>query len=409
MTSSPATPQASLVNILSIGFLIVGNLIGAGILALPINTGLSGFIPSMFGLFLTSAAMFYSAIILSREAVGRQRSTFNFPSLYLEHLGVGGKWVAVVANLIILYGLLTAYLTGITAIINKLFDLNIPTVWLMLGFFLMTSLISLASVDKIMKYIAVIVVVKCGMFVVIAWMGGMHVKAANLSHSDWALFVCGIPILVTAFHFHNIIPAICESLRWNQKTINKTMLVGMSLGFAMNATWLLVGIGVLPLDNSPVGLINAFEQNLPATIPLAQIMNSETFLILAGAFSLAAITTAYLANGLGLIGFMDDLTNQFTGRTNPILSRALAFLPPLLIALVYPDIFLEAINFAGGFGIVTLFGILPSIIAIRRARTPVEKGLGVAMLVLFALFFLAEAGQEFGMLKITPETEHWQQ
>ena len=60
MNAKPSTLQ-----IVSIGFLIVGNLIGAGILALPINTGLSGFIPSLLGLFITSAAMYYSAIILS--------------------------------------------------------------------------------------------------------------------------------------------------------------------------------------------------------------------------------------------------------------------------------------------------------------------------------------------------------
>jgi tyrosine-specific transport protein len=408
MTKSATASQASLLNILSIGFLIVGNLIGAGILALPINTGLSGFVPSLFGLFLTSAAMFYSAIILSRETVGKKSSTFNFPSLYLEYLGVWGKWAAVAANLVILYGLLTAYLAGITAIINKLFALDVPTSWLMLLFFAVTFILSLARVDKIMQYIAAIVVVKCGIFVVIAWMGGLHVKAANLSHADWSLFVCGIPILVTAFHFHNIIPAICQSLCWNQRTINKTMLVGMSMGFVMNASWLLVGIGVLPLDNSPVGLIHAFKTNLPATIPLAEIMQSQTFLILAGVFSLAAITTAYLANGLGLIGFMDDLTHQYLGRVNPFLSRALSFLPPLVIALVYPDIFLDALNIAGGFGIVTLFGILPSIIALRKARTPLEKGLGLTMLLLFALFLLAEAGQEFGLLRILPETEYWQ-
>ena len=203
MNAKPSTLQ-----IVSIGFLIVGNLIGAGILALPINTGLSGFIPSLLGLFITSAAMYYSAIILSTEAVNRQESTFNYPSLYQTYLGNAGKWVAVLANLIILYGLLTAYLTGITSIIDNLFHLPVKPVWVMLGFFTATALISLASIDKITKYIAVLVLVKCAVFVFIAGMAGSHVEAKNLSHLNWPLFICGIPILITAFHFHNIIPAI---------------------------------------------------------------------------------------------------------------------------------------------------------------------------------------------------------
>ena len=402
MSTKPSTLQ-----IVSIGFLIVGNLIGAGILALPINTGLSGFIPSLLGLFITSAAMYYSAIILSTEAVNRQESTFNYPSLYQTYLGNAGKWVAVLANLIILYGLLTAYLTGITSIIDNLFHLPVKPVWVMLGFFTATALISLASIDKITKYIAVLVLVKCAVFVFIAGMAGSHVEAKNLSHLNWPLFICGIPILITAFHFHNIIPAICESLKWNQKVINRTMLIGMIMGFLMNATWLLVGIGVLPLNESPIGLVNAFEKNLPATIPLAEAIGSQAFLLLASFFALVAITTAYLANGMGLIGFMDDLSSQHLGKVNPLLSRALAFGPPLLIALVYPDIFLKAIDFAGGFGIVTLFGILPAIIAIRKAQTRTQKALAIAMLLLFGLFFIFEAGQEFGLLKISPQTEYW--
>ena len=241
----------------------------------------------------------------------------------------------------------------------------------------------------------------------IAALAGGHVEARNLSHLNWPLFVCGIPILITAFHFHNIIPAICESLAWNQKVINRTMLIGMVMGFAMNATWLLVGIGVLPLDESPVGLITAFEKNLPATIPLAEAVGSQVFLLLASFFALVAITTAYLANGMGLIGFMDDLSSHHLGMVNPWLSRALAFGPPLVIALVYPDVFLKAIDFAGGFGIVTLFGILPAIIAIRKAQTPTQKAIGLVMLLLFALFFALEAGQELGLLKISPLTESW--
>ncbi len=399
--------RPSVFQIISIGFLIVGNLIGAGILALPINTGLAGFFPSLIGLFVTSTAMYYSAIILGTEAVERQEATFNYPSLYQTYLGTAGKWVAVAANLIILYGLLTAYLTGITSIIDNLFHLPIKPIWIMLAFFAITAIISLASIDQIMKYVALLVMVKCAVFFVIAGMAGSHVKAQNLLHINWPLFVCGIPILVTAFHFHNIIPAICENLKWDQKMIGRTMLVGMTLGFIMNATWLMVGIGVLPLDNSPIGLINAFIHNLPATIPLAHAINSQTFLLLAGFFAMVAITTAYLANGMGLIGFMDDLTSHYSGKVNPVLSRALAFGPPLLIALVYPDMFLKAIDFAGGFGIVTLFGILPSIIAIRKAKTPVQKLLGIAMLLLFGIFFLLEAGQEFGLLKISSEIEHW--
>ncbi len=167
-------------------FLIVGNLIGAGILALPINTGLAGFLPSLLGLLVTSAAMYYSSLILSREAVDRKEPTFNYPSLYRNYLGKGGEWIAVVANLIILYGLLTAYLTGITSIIGNLFSLSVPPVYLMLGFFVVVSAISMADIGKIQKYIAVLVAVKCAPSSSSCSCRRPH-QDQNLSHVSWPL------------------------------------------------------------------------------------------------------------------------------------------------------------------------------------------------------------------------------
>lgn len=401
------TPTHSLLRIISIGFLIVGNIIGIGILALPINTGLAGFIPSVIGLFVTSAAMYYSAVILGGEASKRREDTFNYPSLYRTYLGATGKWLAVAANLVILYGYLTAYMTGIATIICSLFNFKLSPAWLMLGFFAITSIISLASVYTIMKYVSMLVVVKCVAFAVISGIAGTHVRAENLAHANWSLFFCVIPVMLTAFHFHNIIPAICKSLQWDRRVINLTMLVGMAFCFLIYFIWLLVGIGVLPLDNSPIGLINAFHKNLPATIPMAEVIQSSTFLLSASFFGVVSITTGYLANGMGLIGFMDDLTNQHFRIVNPLLSRALSFIPPLLIALIYPDIFLKAIDIAGGFGVVTLFGILPSIIALRNSRTKGQKFLGIAMLLLFCTFFLLEAMQELGLLDIDASIEYW--
>ena len=82
--------------------LVVGNLIGAGILALPVSLGLSGMAPALLLLGIYGAVMFFSAEILSREAVEKKSSTFDLPSLYGKYLGPWGKWVAVITNGIIL-------------------------------------------------------------------------------------------------------------------------------------------------------------------------------------------------------------------------------------------------------------------------------------------------------------------
>jgi len=84
-----------------------------------------------------------------------------------------------------------------------------------------------------------------------------------------------------------------------------------------------------------------------------------------------------------------------------------SFGPPLIISLVYPDIFLEALDVVGGFGIVILFGILPAIIGIMKARRLASRLFCILILLLFIGFLGLEIMQEFGFLKIHPHIEHW--
>ena len=69
--------------------LVVGNLIGAGILALPVSLGLSGMAPALLLLGIYGAVMFFSAEILSREAVEKKSSTFDLPSFTSTRAGRG--------------------------------------------------------------------------------------------------------------------------------------------------------------------------------------------------------------------------------------------------------------------------------------------------------------------------------
>ena len=142
----------STVFIISISCLIAGNLIGAGILALPINTGLVGLIPSLFVMVVFGCAMFFSAVILGKEAVETRQENFNYPSLYERYLGVTGKWIASLTNLLILYGLLTAYITGGSTIMTSLLGYKTSPWWLMLIFAAVLSVITAADLSIVKKY-----------------------------------------------------------------------------------------------------------------------------------------------------------------------------------------------------------------------------------------------------------------
>ncbi len=397
---------ASTTSIIAVAGLITGNLIGAGILGLPINTGLAGLGPSILAMAAGGALMFLSAIILGDRAVRSRNESFDYPSMYEAILGKTGKWVAVAANLIILYGLLIAYLTGGAKIIaNFAGGAASPSLIMLL---LAVPLVALTCINLsfLQKLNTLFILVLVSAFAILLGQGIGQIETSRLTRADWGYLPATLPIIVTAFHFHNIIPTISTSLGWDPARYRKAVFWGMALAFFMNGAWVLVGIGVIPLtgDNS---ILQAWQTNLPATVPMGVQLQSVLFTVCAAIFALTAICTSFLANGLGLQGFIRDiLVNTFNINRRPLVI-ALTFLPPVIIALVYPDIFLRALDLVGGVGIVVLFGVLPALIVLLdRNHRPQMRGLCLVAL-LFALFILGvEIMQELGLLALHPAVEY---
>ncbi len=399
--------SSSRAQITSIAFLVTGNLIGAGILGLPINTGLTGFIPSLVIMLIVAAAMFFSAYVLGQEACEEKISSFNLPSFYEKYLGQAGKWIATAANLVILYGLLTAYISGASAITGELLKSIMPPFLIMLINAAIMTGITIGGIELVKKCNALLMILMWGAFLLISGMAEKEIQISRYFHFHWTYALATVPIMVTSFHFHNIIPDICKDMKWQLKNILVAMGIGMVIGFFMNFLWMQVGIGALPLEGAN-SIDSAFTNNQPATIPLSAVLGSKLFSVSAMLFALVAITTSFIANGTGIMGFINDIlcnSIKVGEGTRKGLIPALAFLPPLLIAFTWPDIFLKAINIAGGFGIVTLFGILPSIVSIRKAKTPLIKILSYVMLVMFVIFLCFEIAQEAGFLVISAEKE----
>lgn len=386
---------------LGVSCLIAGNLLGAGILGLPINTGLSGVLPSFLGMVVFCLAMYFSAVVLAREAIAEKRVDFNFPSLYHRHVGSLGKWIAILANLLILYGLLTAYLTGATSILVN--QLHIPGAGsvVLLVVFLVLSGVTLLNVAFIQKYNTLLIAALAAAFLLLVVYAGREVQPERFLYTDWLYLPATVPIILCSFHFHNIIPTICHSLAWNERAVCKTMAAGMLLGFLMNVVWVAVGVGALPLVEGEDSLRFAFENSLPVTVPLGHQIHTSTFTLAAMIFALIAIVTSFIANGLGLLGFIGDFTKNFLKIESRALVAALSFLPPCLVALFFPDIFLKAIDLVGGIGIAILFGILPAIIAFRH--TGMIRRLALPMLLLFSVALVFEVLKETGITHMNPE------
>jgi len=401
--SQAASPAPSL---LASAALIAGNLVGAGILGLPINTGLAGLLPSALAMLAGGGMMYLTAVILNDRASAGRSETFDYPSLYEATLGRTGKWAAIAANMIILYGILTAYFTGGAKIVASLAGLESEPTLVMLLFgvpLIVLTCINLAFIQKLNTLLMALLV---GTFALLVLMGLGHVRTDRMGYADWSFVPATLPIIVTAFHFHNIIPTVSGELRWDTAAFGKAALWGMLLALAMNSLWVLVGIGIVPLtgENS---ILASWETNTPATVPMGMQIQSALFTLCASLFALVAICTSFLANGLGLQSFIRDLlANTFSIR-NRAATVAATFLPPLITALIYPDIFLKALDVVGGVGIVVLFGVLPTLITFTdRSKSANLRRLSFVAF-LFALCILGlELMQEAGLIQLQPWVEY---
>jgi tyrosine-specific transport protein len=381
--------------------LITGNMVGAGILAMPIVAGIAGFYPSLLAIFLFCVSMLYTGFVLVGEINEAKQESFNLPSLYGQHFGVSGKWLTSIANMIIFYGVLTSYLAGSTQLVMILFNIN-PSFepYILLAIFVLLTSLAVSSIEIIERYNTFFMLILAIAFLSLIGLGIPEIQTSRLSNVDWEYLPIAVPMIIAGFVFHYVVPSLCKASNWS-KEIYKPILIGMTIALFMNITWLIVGIGVVPKFGD-VSLIDAYVTGVPVTVEMSKVLGSELFLVVASIFAIVAITTSFISIGMALKDFLKDIFLNSFNLQNRYLLFAVAFLPPLIISYLYADIFLKALSFVGGVGVVILFGILPSIIAYKRASSKSSRAISIVFIILFLVTLVITLLQTFGIIDIKP-------
>lgn len=382
--------------------LIVGNLIGAGILAMPVEIGIAGMLPAFIGLFVLGGMMLLTALILSNEALESKDDLFNYPTLYAKYLGAFGKWLATAVNILILYGMMVAYLSGGAVVIAENFGGSGCETISLIAFFIFLAAVTFGGKRFVHHANAFMVLLMWIAFAIIVIVAGRHIKVDRLNHADWSFFPFALPVILTAFWFHNLVPNVCRNLKWERKAICQVITFAVFVGFVMYLVWTFVAVGAIPLDDGKNSLIEAYALNLPATIPLQNISKSLAFKFFASAFALIALATSYISMALGAMGFNEDLFRKFIKNVPRGFLILLTIAPSFLIALFFTDLFIKAVNLVGGLGMAVLYGILPCSIALihsRRVKGSLTKIIFVLALFVFIALALWQILVEFGILQ----------
>jgi len=342
--------------------LITGSCIGAGMLALPILTGIPGFFPSFLMFFIAWAFMLSTAILMV-EIMGWFKKPVNLISMVEKTLGRLGKVLCWFLYLFLFYALLVAYISAsgnhFSLFMLNSFKWQLPN-WAGSLFFVAlfgwVVYLGTKPVDHLNRYL---MIGKVLAFVLLVAFGIQYVVPRLLLHYEPKYALYTFPILIISFGFHNMIPVLMKYMDMDRKRVRKSIYYGSLFTFGIYLIWELVAIGVLP----PSEIMHSFNIDVDAAQAIRTYLGEHYIGYLAQALAFFAILTSFLAQTLSLTNFLGDGFKIKHGERENIGMCLLALAPPLLFSIAFPDLFFKALNFAGGICAVVLFGIFPALMA----------------------------------------------
>lgn len=336
--------------------LITGTTIGVGMLAFPVVTAFSGFFSSillfvLIWLIMLCSAYFFLDVNLAFPG------KINMVTMAEKTLGLWGKAISWVAYLLLLYALTAAYIAGCTPLFVEairfvtgftlppwLAPFSLPVIFG--GFiYLGTSGVDLINrlliIGLILAYVFLVIFIP------------PHVQKDLLTHIDFSASLVAIPVIITAFGFHVIIPSLVNYMNRDVKKLRLAIFIGSLIPILIYLLWQILILGTVPI---PL-LADAYVRGVPAVNPLTMVLQNPWIGLAAKLFSFFAIVTSFIGVSLSLSDFLTDgfkIKHTWEGR---LLAIALTFIPPLVFIFTYQRGFYLALDYAGAFVAILLIFI----------------------------------------------------
>jgi tyrosine-specific transport protein len=277
----------------------------------------------------------------------------NMISMADKTLGVWGKLVTWVIYLLLLYSLICAYLSGISDVIQGLLayvHINIPR-WLstfsgllLFGFVVQRGI---AVVDVInrglmsVKFMAFFLLI---LFII----PNININYLFVADSQWQ--TSAFTLMMTSFGYAIIVPSLRSYLNNDKRLLKKVMIIGSLIPLVIYTLWILAIQGLIPRTGSAGGLLNILtSENMNSMLmnSMSFALHSSVYASIVKLFIAICALTSFLGVSVCLTDFIaDGLSIKKVGKAS-ILLYLITYLPPLLVVLISPGIFIFALNYAG--------------------------------------------------------------
>jgi tyrosine-specific transport protein len=345
--------------------LITGTCIGAGMLALPVSTAPAGFFSACVLIVFAWLLMTITGLYVAEVNVWL-KGRASYISMAEQTLGKWAKPVTWALFLFLLYALMAAYISGGAALLTNVLHLSFGgdySQWLgllpwVVGFGLLIYC-GTQAVDIINKFL-VLGLVLAYVFLLIKLAPHSHWQAANLPmHPSYIL--AALPILLTSYGYHIIIPSVSQHLNHDVKKLRMVVVLGGLIALIVYLFWVYLIFNVLPAAGSHglVAILNSGQPGSGITDALLAVTGNNAVASFAALFAFFALSSSFIGVALGLFHLLADGLDIQSSAIGKVCTALLTFLPPVIFAVYYPNGFIVALGYAGVI-VALIHGILPA-------------------------------------------------
>jgi len=348
---------------LGASLLITGCCVGAGMLGIPVVTAQAGFYPSLIFFIAAWFFMTQAGLLMTKLVLSYKQPEIHLLTMAEKTLGRFGKLLSWLLFTFLFYAIMTAYIIAASVLIGEFTGIAFTHCALLLsvGMFLAIAK-GLRLVDSLNRYLLFGMV---GCYLLLVAFGLPSVVLERLERSNFHAAWASLPLLVICFGFHNLIPSLATYLKQDEKAMKKAIWIGSFIALAIYLLWEFVILGLVPPE-SIAEWIEAEQKGELVTQVLADTAQSPWVLLFSRGFAFLAISTSFLPVAFSFLDFLKDGLKEVHATASSKVLALAVLVPPLLLALSDPHLFLEALDFAGGICAVSIFGILPAIMAKKR-------------------------------------------
>ncbi|GLS83527.1 tryptophan permease [Paraferrimonas haliotis] len=369
LNAGQSTNQPSL---LGGAMIIAGTTVGAGMFSLPVVSAGMWFGYSSLMLLVMWAFMFVSGLLLLETNLHFKEGA-SFDTLTKSTLGQAWRIINGLAIAFVLYILTYAYVSGgssMVALSAQGLGVNLPQP--LAGLIFAAVLASVVFVST--KAVDRITSIMLGAMIItfLLSIGNMlgNVEAQYLWQPDGAptfapYILAALPFALASFGYHGNVPSLVKYYGKNPSKVAAAIAIGTLIALAIYMCWQLAAMGNLARTEFD-GII-AQGGNMGALVgALSQVVNSDWLGKSLQVFANLAVASSFLGVTLGLFDYIADLFDFDDGRSGRFKTALVTFVPPTLLALLFPNGFIVAIGFAALAATVWTL-IVPALMA-KKAR-----------------------------------------